>query len=75
MPRLWTVEPPGYLDLAGEPVRGPIPGTYLVGRTVLPALGQEGELLAAWSAARIIARGEPTRQKMRRQMWSKIETT
>jgi hypothetical protein len=75
MPRLWTVDPPGYLDLAGEPVRGPVAGTFLVGRTVLPALGQEGELLAAWSAARLIARRDRARQKMRRQMWSKIETT
>jgi len=74
LPRLWSVESPGYLDLCGEPVRGPIPGTYLVGRTVVPALGQEGELLAAWGAARIVTRRDRTRQKMRRQMWSKIET-
>lgn len=74
MPWLWSVDPPGYLELAGEPVRGPVLGTYLVGRTVMPALGQEGELLAAWSAARIITRRDRRRQKMRRQMWSKIET-
>jgi phytoene dehydrogenase-like protein len=74
MPWLWSVDPPGYLELGGEPVRGPVPGTYLVGRTVMPALGQEGELLAAWSAARIITRSDRRRQKMRRQMWSKIET-
>jgi subtilisin family serine protease len=71
---IWTLDPAGYLELAGEPVRGPIPGTYLVGPTVLPGLGQEGELLAAWSAARIITRKDRTRQKMRRQMWTKIET-
>jgi hypothetical protein len=70
----WSVEPQGFLELAGEPVRGPIPGTYLVGPTVLPALGQEGELLAAWGAARVITRRDRTRQRMRRQMWSKIET-
>lgn len=70
----WTVDPPGYLGLAGEPVRGPIPGTFLVGTSVLPALGQEGELLAAWGAARVITRQDRTRQKMRRQMWSRIET-
>ncbi len=70
----WTVDPPGYLDLAGEPVRGPIPGTYLAGPTVLPALGQEGELIAAWGAARLITRKDRNRQKMRRQMWTKIET-
>jgi len=71
---LWKVEPAGWHDLAGEPFRGPIPGTYLVGSTVLPALGQEGELLAAWSAARSITRKNRTRQKIRRQMWTKIET-
>ena len=71
---LWAVEPPGYLDLAGEPIRGPIPGTYLVGPSVLPALGQEGQLLAAWGAARIITGADKNRQKMRRQMWTKIET-
>jgi phytoene dehydrogenase-like protein len=75
MERLWSVEPHGYLELAGEPVRGPVPGTYLVGRTVLPGLGQEGELIAAWSAARVITGKDRQRQRMRRQMWSKIETT
>ncbi len=71
---LWSVEPSGYLDLAGEPIRGPIPGTYLVGPTVLPALGQEGQLIAAWGASRIVSRKDRNRQKMRRQMWTKIET-
>jgi phytoene dehydrogenase-like protein len=71
---LWSVDPPGYLELSGEPVRGPIPGTYLVGKTVLPALGQEGELLAACSAARLITKKDRARQRMRRQMWSKIDT-
>jgi phytoene dehydrogenase-like protein len=71
---LWSVEPSGYMGLAAEPVRGPIPGTYLVGPTVLPGLGQEGELLAAWGAARLITKSDSTRQKLRRQMWTKIET-
>ncbi len=71
---LWTVEPPGWLKLAGEPVRGPIPGTYLVGSTVLPALGQEGTLLAAWSAVRLVTSEDRPRQRIRRQMWTKIET-
>lgn len=71
---LWSVEQPGYLGLAAEPVRGPIPGTFLVGPTVLPGLGQEGELLAAWSAARLITKSDGARQKLRRQMWTKIET-
>jgi phytoene dehydrogenase-like protein len=75
MESLWAVEPSGYLDIAGEPVRGPIPNTYLVGKTVLPGLGQEGELMAAFGAAKLITRKDGARQKMRRQMWSKIETT
>lgn len=71
---LWSVEPPGYLGLAGEPVRGPIAGTYLVGSTVLPGLGQEGQLIAAASAARLITRKDRSREKLRREMWTKIET-
>ncbi len=74
MERLWSVNPMGYLDLGGEPLRGPIPGTYLVGKSVLPALGQEGELIAASSVARIVTHKDRARQRMRRQLWSKIET-
>ncbi len=68
-----TVDPPGFLGIAGEPVRGPIPRTFLVGRSVLPSLGQEGELLAACSVARIITRADRRRARMRRDMWSRIE--
>jgi phytoene dehydrogenase-like protein len=71
---LWSVEPPGYLGLAGEPVRGPIAGSYLVGTTVLPALGQEGQLIAAATAARLVTRRDRSREKLRREMWTKIET-
>ena len=73
MPRL-LVSPRGYLGLGGEPLRGPIPGTYLVGPSVLPGLGQEGEVLAAWGVSRILTKKDGARQKMRRQMWTKIET-
>ena len=41
--------------------------------SVLPALGQEGELIAAWGAARIVTRSDRQKEKMRREMWSKIE--
>jgi phytoene dehydrogenase-like protein len=75
MEQLWAIDPPGYRELSGEPVRGPIPNTYLVGKSVLPALGQEGELLAAVSAARLVTKRDRTRQRLRRQMWTKIETT
>jgi hypothetical protein len=69
-----NVNPPGYLGLAAEPLRGPIPGTYLVGPSVLPGLGQEGEVLAAWGVAKILTKKDGSRQKLRRQMWTKIET-
>jgi phytoene dehydrogenase-like protein len=74
MSQLWNAQPAGFLGLAGEPLRGPIAGTYLTGSTVLPALGQEGELLAASSVARLITRKHGTRQRMRRQMWSRVES-
>jgi hypothetical protein len=69
----WAVDRPGYLSLAGEPVRGPVGRTLLVGSTVLPALGQEGELLAAWSAVRLITRADGQKERIRRAMWNKVE--
>ncbi len=69
------ISPPGYLGVGGEPLRGPITGTYLVGASVLPGLGQEGEVLAAWGVARILTKKDSARQKLRRQMWTKIETS
>ena len=48
-------------------------GAFVVGPSALPALGQEGELLAAWSAARIITRTDQRKEHMRREMWSKVE--
>jgi phytoene dehydrogenase-like protein len=69
----WRVEAGSYLSLAGEPVRGPIGRTLMVGTTVLPGLGQEGELVAAWSAARLITRADGQKERIRRAMWSKVE--
>lgn len=71
---LWRCETPGFLGLAGEPMAGPVRGSLLVGKTVFPGLGQEGELLAAWSAAQRVTHGDRAWQKRRRQMWSKIDT-
>ena len=73
MVRQIEVDPPGYLGLAGEPIRGPIERTLLVGRSVLPSLGQEGQLLAAWGAARLVTRTDRQKERMRRDMWSKVE--
>lgn len=68
----WRVEPPAFHGLGAEPVRTPLAGAFVVGPSALPALGQEGELLAAWSAARLITRTDKRKEQMRRDMWSKI---
>lgn len=67
------VNPLSFHDLAGEPVRGPIDRTLLVGKSVLPTLGQEGELMAAWTAARIVTKSDPRREKLRLEMWNRVE--
>lgn len=69
----WHVDPPSFHGLAAEPVRTPLAGAFVVGPSTLPALGQEGELLAAWSAARLITRTDKRKERMRREMWSKVE--
>jgi phytoene dehydrogenase-like protein len=69
----WRVDPPGFHGLGGEPIRTPLAGAFVLGPSALPALGQEGELLAAWSAARLITRTDRRKERMRRDMWSKIE--
>jgi len=71
MVRCLEVDPPGYLGLSGEPIRGPLERSFLVGSSVMPALGQEGRLLAAWSAARLITSTDRQKERMRRAMWTK----
>jgi glycine/D-amino acid oxidase-like deaminating enzyme len=79
MTPLYALEPPetpfGVARLWGEPIRFPIGNAFGVGGSILPALGQEGELLAAWGAARAITRTDRRKEKMRREMWSKVELT
>lgn len=70
----WEAERPGHLGLAGEPVQGPLSSAFQVGKTVFPGLGQEGELLAAWMAAKWITKSDRTWQERKRQMWTKIDT-
>jgi phytoene dehydrogenase-like protein len=69
----WKVDAPSFHGLAAEPIRTPLGGAFVLGPSALPALGQEGELLAAWSAARLITRTDRRKERMRREMWSKIE--
>ncbi len=69
----FTVEPAGLAGLAGEMLRAPLGNAFVVGTSAMPALGQEGQLLAAWSVARIITRTDRQKERMRREMWSKVE--
>jgi glycine/D-amino acid oxidase-like deaminating enzyme len=69
----FRVAPPQLGGLAGEPIRTGLGNVFVTGKSVLPALGQEGELLAAWGVARIITRTDRRKEKMLREMWSKVE--
>jgi phytoene dehydrogenase-like protein len=69
----FRVTRPQLEGLGGEPIRTALGNVFVVGKSVLPALGQEGELLAAWGAARIITRTDRRKEKMLREMWSKVE--
>jgi phytoene dehydrogenase-like protein len=69
----FRVTPPQLEGLAGEPIRTALGNVFVTGRSVLPALGQEGELLAAWGVARVITRTDRRKEKMLREMWSKVE--
>ncbi len=73
MRALYAIEPTSLSGLAGEMLRAPLGNAFVVGRSAMPSLGQEGELLAAWSVARIITRTDRKKERMRREMWSKIE--
>jgi phytoene dehydrogenase-like protein len=73
MQPLYAIEPASLSGLAGEMLRAPLGNAFVVGRSAMPSLGQEGELLAAWSVARIITRTDGKKERMRREMWSKIE--
>lgn len=64
----------GAIGLFAMPWRTPIAGMLLVGRQMCPALGLEGELLTALSVARSVTRTDRTKERMRRELWSKVES-
>lgn len=65
---------PGFLGLCGHPLRGDVERLLLPGRQAVPALGAEGELLAALSAARIVTRSDPSKERLRVELWSRVES-
>jgi hypothetical protein len=69
----WDVEPTCIHGLGGEGPRTPLSNGFVAGRTAMPALGQEGQLLAAWGVARTITKTDRKKERMRRELWSKVE--
>ena len=61
------------LGLCALPVRTPLKRLLLCSQQVAPGLGAEGELLAAWSAARVIGRADRRPATLRRSLWTKLE--
>lgn len=57
----------------GERLESIVHNAYVVGPTAMPALGLEGELSTALHVAQIITKSDRTREKMRKELWSKLE--
>lgn len=62
-----------HLGVAALSARTPIRRLFLASGQVLPGLGTEGALAAAWSAARIVTRADKHKAWMRGRLWTKVE--
>jgi phytoene dehydrogenase-like protein len=72
----WLLRPPpesGLLGVGNLPHRTGIKGLLLSGDQVVSGLGLEGELIAAWGAARIAGKMDPRRERLLRSMRAKVE--
>ncbi len=58
---------------AGERLDAILPNVYVVGPTAMPALGLEGEFASALHAGYMVTKSDRTREKMRKELWSKLE--
>ncbi len=63
----------GLLGICAVPARGEVANLLLLGAQVVPGLGEEGEWLAALSAARIVTRTDRSKERLRRELWSKVD--
>jgi phytoene dehydrogenase-like protein len=71
--RRWRPRAEGTFGVGSMPHRTGIRGLLLSGAQVVSGLSTEGELLAAWGAARIAGRLDPGRERLVRSMRSKVE--
>jgi len=73
MERVHGYPVPSALGVCALPVRTPIRRLLMCNGQVAPGLGQEGEFLAAWSAAKVISRADRKKERMRRGLFTKVE--
>jgi hypothetical protein len=66
-------DPEGFLGVCASSASTEIKGLMLVGPQVVAGLGEEGEFLAALSVARRITRSDRSKERMRRELWSKVD--
>lgn len=64
----------GAFGVFAMPWRTSVAGLLLVGRSVCPGLGLEGELLSALTVARSVTQTDRSKERMRRELWSKVES-
>lgn len=73
MEPIWATSEPGALGITGLPNRIGPKNVLLAGRETVPGLAFEGPFLSAWSVARLITRTDRKKERMRRELWAKIE--
>jgi len=59
--------------LGAFPARTPLRRLLLCNGQLVPGLGDEGRLLAAWTVARQISRADRSKARMRRGLWTRLE--
>lgn len=58
-----------FMGVCGLPMVGDVEAVLHVGRQVVPGVGEEGEFLAALTAAARVTRTDRTKERMRREIW------
>jgi phytoene dehydrogenase-like protein len=61
------------LGACGLPIRTPIQRLFLCNHQVVPGLGLEGLMLAAWSTAQVVVRSDRSKKWLFSGLWTKVE--
>jgi len=73
MPFIYAYPVTSALGLCAMPIHTPVRNLMLCNSQIVPGLGMEGLILAAWIAARQITRSDPSKERMCRGLWTKVE--